>query len=319
MCGDGANDCGALKRAHAGISLSELEASVASPFTSKTPNISCVIQVIKEGRCALVTSFNIFKYMALYSMIQYTTALTLYSINTNISDLQYLYIDLFIIMPFAVTMSRSGPSDKLIAQRPLGRLMHPFVLFSMISQVCAQGAFQLFVFFYARMVPGYKPISDFPMSSSLPAGLTQHLSYENTILFCFSNFEYVIVAFVFSVGPPYRQPFYKNLLFLGTGLGLFTFNFILTIKPNRHIMEGFEILSINDLFYYLLFLGLVVSYSLLSYLIDHILIEVPCIRNCLKKMLRKKVPRNRYKLILNDIQNDPLWPPSATPTEDTLC
>lgn len=37
----------ALKRAHGGISLSELEASVASPFTSKTPNISCVPSLIR--------------------------------------------------------------------------------------------------------------------------------------------------------------------------------------------------------------------------------------------------------------------------------
>uniref|UniRef100_A0A665UTB1 P-type ATPase A domain-containing protein n=1 Tax=Echeneis naucrates TaxID=173247 RepID=A0A665UTB1_ECHNA len=80
MCGDGANDCGALKRAHGGISLSELEASVASPFTSRTPNISCVPSLVREGRAALITSFCVFKFMALYSIIQYISVTLLYSV-----------------------------------------------------------------------------------------------------------------------------------------------------------------------------------------------------------------------------------------------
>ncbi len=63
MCGDGANDCAALKAADVGLSLSEAEASVAAPFTSKTPDIGCALEVIKEGRAALVTSFSCFKYM----------------------------------------------------------------------------------------------------------------------------------------------------------------------------------------------------------------------------------------------------------------
>jgi cation-transporting ATPase 13A3/4/5 len=57
MCGDGANDCGALKTADVGISLSEAEASIAAPFTSRIQDISCVIKVFREGRAALVTSF----------------------------------------------------------------------------------------------------------------------------------------------------------------------------------------------------------------------------------------------------------------------
>ncbi|TMW45112.1 hypothetical protein DOY81_009808, partial [Sarcophaga bullata] len=59
MCGDGANDCGALKVAHTGISLSETESSIASPFTSRNPTIAAVPNVIKEGRAALVTSFDL--------------------------------------------------------------------------------------------------------------------------------------------------------------------------------------------------------------------------------------------------------------------
>jgi cation-transporting ATPase 13A2 len=106
MCGDGANDCAALKAADVGISLSEAEASVAAPFTSNTPDISCVLDVIKEGRAALVTSFSCFKYMsvhhplqcwmvfnfticrALYSLIQFTTITLLYSFASSLGDFQ---------------------------------------------------------------------------------------------------------------------------------------------------------------------------------------------------------------------------------------
>ena len=80
FCGDGANDCGALKAADVGLSLSEAEASVAAPFTSQTPDITCITEVIREGRAALVTSFSCFKYMQVdpdstenpYSSVGYT-------------------------------------------------------------------------------------------------------------------------------------------------------------------------------------------------------------------------------------------------------
>lgn len=88
FCGDGANDCGALKAADVGVSLSEAEASVAAPFTSRNFDISCCPEVIREGRASLVTSFSCFKYMSLYSAIQFTSVSFLYAKASNLGDFQ---------------------------------------------------------------------------------------------------------------------------------------------------------------------------------------------------------------------------------------
>jgi cation-transporting ATPase 13A3/4/5 len=106
MCGDGANDCGALKAADVGISLSEAEASIAAPFTSKVQNVSCVPILIKEGRAALSTSFSCFKFMSLYSLTEFTAVVLQYSYVGNMGDLQYLFLDLFLALPLVIFRNR---------------------------------------------------------------------------------------------------------------------------------------------------------------------------------------------------------------------
>ena len=145
MCGDGANDCGALKAAHAGISLSEAEASVASPFTSKQPNISCVPELIREGRAALVTSFGIFKYMAGYSLTQYASVIILYEIDSNLTDLQFLFIDLFLITVFAFFFGMTRAYEGELAKRPPNNsLIHFIPIMSIVLQLININLFQIF-------------------------------------------------------------------------------------------------------------------------------------------------------------------------------
>jgi len=77
MCGDGANDCGALKQADIGLSLSQAEASISAPFTSQIANISSMVELIKECRAGLATNFSLFNIMASYSLTQYTSSIIL--------------------------------------------------------------------------------------------------------------------------------------------------------------------------------------------------------------------------------------------------
>ncbi len=130
FCGDGANDCGALRCADMGLSLSEAEASIAAPFTSKKPTISAVITLLREGtmillyafthfvgRASLVTSFQCFKFMAIYALILSSAVVIMYRIDTGMGDFQYLYIDLFIVLPLSFLMARTPPT-KYVAYVP---------------------------------------------------------------------------------------------------------------------------------------------------------------------------------------------------------
>ena len=91
MCGDGANDCAALKAADCGISLSETEASIAAPFTSKVQNITAARHLLREGRAALSTAVQAFKFMMLYALIQFFNICTLLPQSSNLSQYQYLW------------------------------------------------------------------------------------------------------------------------------------------------------------------------------------------------------------------------------------
>ena len=87
MCGDGCNDCGALKTAHAGISLSMAEASVAAPFTSRNVHIGCVPKVIREGRATMVSAFASYKFGVAFGFTQLIAVLMVFYVSWPFTDI----------------------------------------------------------------------------------------------------------------------------------------------------------------------------------------------------------------------------------------
>ncbi|KAF9381204.1 hypothetical protein CPC16_009960 [Podila verticillata] len=237
FCGDGANDCGALKAADVGISLSEAEASVAAPFTSKSNDIGCVVKVIQEGRAALVTSFSCFKYMALYSIIQFTTVSFLYAFASNLGDFQFLYIDLILILPIAVVMGRTEAYPLLNPKRPTANLVSKKVLTSLIGQIMIQSLFQAALFLIIRHQPWYTP----PVYDSEEKNIE---CFENTALFLLSCFQYLLVAIVFSVGPPFRKPMVTNRPFVVITAALVLLSAIMVLFPTRWLSEVMQLVKI---------------------------------------------------------------------------
>ncbi|NXM65578.1 AT133 ATPase, partial [Serilophus lunatus] len=330
MCGDGANDCGALKRAHGGISLSELEASVASPFTSRTPSISCVPKLIREGRAALITSFCVFKFMALYSIIQYISVTLLYSILSNLGDFQFLFIDLAIILVVVFTMSLNPAWTELVARKPPSGLISGPLLCSVLSQIIICLAFQLIGFFWVKQQSWYQPWTmDYDACNVLNIMNTSSAhhgnetlddehnikNYENTTLFFISSFQYLIVAIVFSKGKPFRQPCYKNFLFVMSVIVLYVFIFFIMLHPVESIDSFFELVCVPDE-WRLKILGIVIVNAIVSVLVEE---AVDCCGVCFLSSLfgcREKTPKAKYMHLAQELLVDPEWPPKPRTTTE---
>nr|XP_054292116.1 polyamine-transporting ATPase 13A2 isoform X7 [Pongo pygmaeus] len=299
MCGDGANDCGALKAADVGISLSQAEASVVSPFTSSMASIECVPMVIREGRCSLDTSFSVFKYMALYSLTQFISVLILYTINTNLGDLQFLAIDLVITTTVAVLMSRTGPALVLGRVRPPGALLSVPVLSSLLLQVTLVTGVQLGGYFLTLGQPWFVPLNrTVPAPDNLP-------NYENTVVFSLSSFQYLILAAAVSKGAPFRRPLYTNVPFL-VALALLSSILVgLVLVPG--LLQGpLALRNITDTCFKLLLLGLVTFNFVGAFMLESVLDQ--CLPACLRRLRPKRASKKRFKQLEQELAEQP-WPP----------
>ncbi len=120
------------------MSLSIEEASIAAHFTSNIPDISCLINLFREGKASLITSIQCFKYMMLYSLIQFTSVTLLMIYASYLTDNQFLVIDLVIIFPVAILMSRTEANPILTHHQPTGALISTPIIISILSQTSVQ-------------------------------------------------------------------------------------------------------------------------------------------------------------------------------------
>lgn len=75
--------------------------------------------------------------------------------------------------------------------------------------------------------------------------ITCKISNQKKSLFLFSNFQYMATFIVFSIGPPFREQWYKNALFLLTYITLLGCCIYLLIYPTEF---GIEFFSVNRFF-----------------------------------------------------------------------
>ncbi|XP_006611115.1 probable cation-transporting ATPase 13A3 isoform X3 [Apis dorsata] len=307
MVGDGANDCGALKAAHTGISLSDTESSVASPFTSRETNISCVLTVIREGRAALVTSFGIFKYMASYSLTQFISVMLLYGIESNLTDIEFLYIDLFIISIFAFFFGRTEAYDgPLVKTAPLNSLISTTPILSLVTQILIVALFQSVSLWHLEQMDWFVPFN-----ATLKAAENKDdvSCTENYTVFIISSMQYIILAVTFSKGHPYRKSLFTNYGLLTSFILLSLFSVYLATFPFEWLSNWFELILPDDVGFRFILVGYGVANFLISLLMEYVFVDYLVFRKLRYRWHNVDKSRRKFLAIDRDMARDLKWPP----------
>merc|ERR1712091_46706 len=111
------------------------DASIAAPFTSKMPSIRSCVDIIRQGRCTLVTSIQMYQILALNCLISAYSLSVLYLDGIKYGDKQMTATGILMSISF-ITISQAASLPQLASVRPLTSVFHPAMFCSMVGQFC---------------------------------------------------------------------------------------------------------------------------------------------------------------------------------------
>ena len=109
------------------------DASVAAPFTSRAPSIRAVVDLIRQGRCTLLSSLQQQQIMVLESVISAYTLAALSLEGARSSERQMMASGWLLVVA-SLAFSYTSPIQEMAPQRPLGSLFHPSIVVSVAGQ-----------------------------------------------------------------------------------------------------------------------------------------------------------------------------------------
>lgn len=240
------------------------DASIAAPFTSKMPSIKSCVDIVRQGRCTLVSSIQMvsaqnrskayccsdfradlssnlsfFQYqiLALQCLISSYSLSVLYLDGVKYGDTQMTAMGMLGSISF-MSVSRSKPLDRLSAVRPLTSIFHPALFISLLGQ------FTIHLVTMVVAVHGAKqhlpPDHEVNLDGEFKPGIL------NTVVFLVSNVQQVTVFVVNLQGRPFMTGLTENRPLLYSLVVTFILTFMFASESVPGLNKYFQLVPFPD-------------------------------------------------------------------------
>ncbi|WFD34219.1 putative cation-transporting ATPase 1 [Malassezia cuniculi] len=176
------------------------DASVAAPFTSKLSNVSSICAIIRQGRCTLVATIQMYKILALNCLIQAYSLSVLYLDGIKFYDYQLTVTGILVSVCF-YCISRGQPIEKLSRERPVSNIVNVYVFGSILSQTALHIATMYYI---QRKTIEIEPLGEIDLEAKFTPNLL------NTGVFLLSLSQTVSTFSVNYIGRPWRESIPEN-------------------------------------------------------------------------------------------------------------
>ncbi|KAH8168686.1 e1-E2 ATPase domain-containing protein [Sarocladium implicatum] len=228
------------------------DASVAAPFTSKLRNVIAVPNIIRQGRCTLVATIQMYKILALNCLISAYSLSVLYLEGIKFGDGQYTISGLLMSVCF-LSISRARVVEGLSKERPQPNIFNLYIIGSILGQFAIHIVTLIYV---ARLCEHLEPRSeDVDLEAEFKPSLLNSAVYLLQLIQQISTFA------INYQGRPFRESLSENKgMFYGI-VGVSGLAFACAMEVFPEINEQMKLVPFSDEFKYKMTTVMVLDYG----------------------------------------------------------
>eukprot|EP00516_Mucochytrium_quahogii_P003470 CAMPEP_0203758686 /NCGR_PEP_ID=MMETSP0098-20131031/11517_1 /ASSEMBLY_ACC=CAM_ASM_000208 /TAXON_ID=96639 /ORGANISM=" , Strain NY0313808BC1" /LENGTH=1546 /DNA_ID=CAMNT_0050651229 /DNA_START=262 /DNA_END=4902 /DNA_ORIENTATION=- len=163
------------------------DASVAAPFTSRIPSVRSAVQLIRQGRCTLLSALQQQQIMMLECTIS-AYCLAALSLEGARSSERQMMVSGWLMMTASLAFSYSTPVDKMHPIRPIRSLFHPAIFISILGQAAIHLACMVTAVNLAKSTMGEEKLQEvIAFNRRVSKGLEKKLEEEGDTIDMFAE------------------------------------------------------------------------------------------------------------------------------------